>query len=441
MLRKFNVIVVADQNLGNVWIKDKFPFQFNVIIDHNLDREDVFDFDAPKSIVVIMDKKSEYSGDVTICHTLLDTIKLSSDIKYVSSDNDIYNEILDKYAYLCNKTIIARLDEDHKCDKFIPIDRIDISNKEVTEHINSTGKYQLWKIPMNYVHPEQQYLDHLIKIMTEGESRPDRTGTGTKSLFGLQMSFDLRKGFPLLTTKRTWFEGIKKELLFFLSGKTDTKLLEAQGVNIWKGNTSTEFLQKKNLSWREGDMGPGYSYQWRHAGANYTGCDSDYTGMGIDQIKNLIEGIKTDPFSRRHIISSWDVVNIHLMALPPCHCLAQFYVGCEESLPTYLDCCLYQRSADMFLGVPFNIASYALLMEIIAHITGLIPRNFIHILGDAHIYTNHMDQVTEQIKRISYPFPSIKFTRTITEIDDLQSTDIVLNDYYCHQKLKGDMAI
>lgn len=289
---------------------------------------------------------------------------------------------------------------------------------------------------------EVKYLDLLLSILIEGETRPDRTGVGTKSVFGPRLEFDLREGFPLLTTKRMWFEGIKKELLFFISGKTDTKILEAQGVNIWKENTTVEFLAKNKLPWKEGDMGPGYSFQWRHAGAEYKGCDIDYTGQGVDQLANLIDGIKKDPFGRRHIISAWDVANIDNMALPPCHCFVQFYVGQNhEGIPKFLDCSLYQRSGDMFLGVPFNIASYALLMEIIGHITGLIPRKFIHNLGDAHIYLNHLDQVNEQIHRTPYDFSRVTFTRKITNIDDLTANDIVLKDYQSHPKLTAPMAV
>ena len=294
---------------------------------------------------------------------------------------------------------------------------------------------------------EIQYLDLLLDILANGEDRPDRTGVGTRSIFGPRLEFDLREGFPLLTTKKMWFEGIKKELLFFISGKTDTKILEAQGVNIWKDNTTVEYLSKRGLPWREGDIGPGYSFQWRHAGADYKGCDVDYTGQGIDQLKNLIDGIRTDPFSRRHIISSWDVARINQMALPPCHCLAQFYVGCEKvngeanGKATYLDCTLYQRSGDMFLGVPFNIASYALLMEIVGNITGLIPRKFIHNLGDAHIYRNHFEQVNEQIHRTPYSFPRVRFQQKIEDIDSIVPEDIVLENYKSHPKLTAVMAI
>jgi thymidylate synthase len=290
-------------------------------------------------------------------------------------------------------------------------------------------------------HPEHQYLDLLIDILTIGETRDDRTKIGTQAIFGPRMVFDLRQGFPLLTTKKMWFEGIKKELLFFLSGKTDTKILEAQGVNIWHDNTTAEYLAKYKLPWREGDMGPGYGHQWRHAGAEYKGCDIDYVGKGVDQVQNLIDGLKKDPYGRRHILSAWDPATVHLTALPPCHSFSQFNVGCEDKRPKYLDCMLHQRSGDMFLGVPFNIASYALLMEILGQLTGLIPRKFIYNLGDAHIYSTHVEQVLEQAERTPYPFPKIRFPQSLTNVDDLRPDQILLEGYVSHAKLTGEMAI
>ena len=286
------------------------------------------------------------------------------------------------------------------------------------------------------MHPEQQYLDLLKQILVSGDIRNDRTQIGTKSLFGLKMEFDLRQGFPLLTTKRTWFDGIKKELLFLISGDTNTKNLEAQGVNIWKSNTSKEYMAQYGLPWDEGDMGPCYGFQWRHSGAKYKGCHEDYTGKGIDQLQNVIDSIIKNPYSRRHIISAWNVSDLDQMVLPPCHCFCQFYVS-----DGYLDCCLYQRSADMFLGVPFNIGSYALLTMIIANITGLTARKFIHNLGDAHIYLNHEEQVRQQIERSPYPFPTVTLNREFKNINDIKAEDIVLKNYISHPKLLGAMAV
>lgn len=277
---------------------------------------------------------------------------------------------------------------------------------------------------------EIPYLDLLKRVLKNGLSRDDRTGTGTISIFGEMMKFDLRDGFPLLTTKKINFDTIKKELLWFISGSTNSKLLEEQGVNIWKGNSSKEFLTSKGLDYEEGQIGPGYGHQWRHCGK------SGSSNNGVDQLKNVIKSINEDPFSRRHIVSSWDVVNIDKMALPPCHCFFQFYVDSG-----YLDCIMYQRSGDMFLGIPFNIASYSLLTMIIAKITGLIARNFTHMIGDVHIYKNHITQSNLQLTRDPHPSPSIILSDRLTDIDDITLGDIILENYVYHPYIKGNMAV
>lgn len=283
---------------------------------------------------------------------------------------------------------------------------------------------------------EEAYLNLMNDILQHGEYRDNRTGIRTLSLFGQKMEFDLTKGFPLLTTKKVFFDKIVSELLFFISGKTDTTILEQNGNCIWKGNTSSEFLSSRNLPWREGDMGPGYSFQWRHCGAEYQGCDKDYTGQGVDQLQQLIDGLKNDPFSRRHIINSWCVKDIDKMALPPCHCMVQFYVSQDRGLT----CLLYQRSADFFLGVPFNIASYSLLTFMIASICDLVPKKFIHVMGDTHIYENHIEQCRTQLSRKPYDFPKISFPKR-DNISDYTMKDFILSDYHCHPYIKGDMAI
>lgn len=209
------------------------------------------------------------------------------------------------------------------------------------------------------------------------------------------MRFNLRDGtFPLLTTKKVFWRGIAEELFWFIQGSTDAKLLQAKNVRIWDGNSTREFLDKAGFPEREeGDLGPVYGFQWRHFGAEYHTCHDDYQGQGVDQLKEIIERIKQNPNDRRIIMCAWNPVDIPKMALPPCHCLVQFYVANGE-----LSCQLYQRSADMGLGVPFNIASYALLTHMIAHITGLKTGDFVHTLGDAHVYLNHIEPLTEQVR-------------------------------------------
>ena len=285
---------------------------------------------------------------------------------------------------------------------------------------------------------EQPYLDLLRKIISIDEVRLDRTNTGTLSMFGPQMTFSMLDCFPVITTKKMWLRGIIEELLFFISGKTDTKILEEKGINIWKGNTSAQFLKERNLPYREGDMGAGYPHQWRHYGAEYKGCDHDYTGQGIDQLMNLINGIKNDPFSRRHILNAWNVTQLDQMALPPCHCFVQFYVS---SCGKYLDCMLYQRSADMFLGVPFNITSYCLLNYIIAHFTNKVPRNFIHTIGDCHVYITHLNQVKEQLTREPYSFPSLEIIGNPQTFEDLTYKSFKITNYKCHPTITAQMAV
>lgn len=229
-------------------------------------------------------------------------------------------------------------------------------------------------------HGELQYLRLVRDVMAKGALRGDRTGTGTLSLFGAQMRFNLRDSFPLLTTKSVFWRGVAEELLWFVSGSTCAHQLRDRGVHIWDGNSSRAYLDSVGLVDREeGDLGPVYGWQWRHFGAEYKDRHTDYGGQGVDQLSELIEGIRNQPNSRRHIISAWNPPDLPKMALPPCHVLMQFFVANGE-----LSCQMYQRSADLGLGVPFNIASYALLTYLVAHVTGLRPGDFVHTIGDAH---------------------------------------------------------
>ena len=250
------------------------------------------------------------------------------------------------------------------------------------------------------------------------------------------MEFDISKSIPLLTTKKVFYNMIIKELLWFVSGSTDSKVLEKQGVKIWAGNSSKEFLKQRKLPYREGDIGPGYGFQWRHWGAEYNGCDSDYKNKGIDQLQNLINEIKNNPNSRRLILSAWNVCQLTKMSLPPCHMMCQFNVSGK-----YLDCQLYQRSADMFLGVPFNIASYAIFTYMIAHVTGLKPRKLIHVIGDAHVYVNHVDQCKTQIERKPNPFPTLRIDGDIKTIDDFELKHFVIENYEHHPAIRATMAV
>ncbi|WOL06790.1 bifunctional dihydrofolate reductase-thymidylate synthase isoform X3 [Canna indica] len=286
-------------------------------------------------------------------------------------------------------------------------------------------------------HEEYVYLRLVEDIIDNGARKNDRTGTGTLSKFGCQMRFNLRRSFPLLTTKRVFWRGVLEELLWFVSGSTNAKILQEKGIHIWDGNASREYLDSIGLTHREeGDLGPVYGFQWRHFGAEYTDMHADYTGKGFDQLSDVIEKIKNDPDDRRIILSAWNPSDLKKMALPPCHMFAQFYVENGE-----LSCQMYQRSADMGLGVPFNIASYSLLTCMIAQVCDLSPGDFIHVIGDAHVYINHVRPLKEQLKNKPKPFPVLKIDPLKKDIDSFVASDFELVGYDPHNKIEMKMAI
>jgi thymidylate synthase len=263
----------------------------------------------------------------------------------------------------------------------------------------------------------KQYLDLLDHVIKTGTEKSDRTGTGTISVFGYQMRFNLEEGFPLLTTKKLHLKSIIHELLWFISGDTNTRYLNENGVRIWN-----EWADK------DGNLGPVYGHQWRSWQAE--------GGRKIDQLLNVINSIKNSPDSRRHIVSAWNVGELDKMALPPCHLMFQFYVAGGK-----LSCQLYQRSADIFLGVPFNIASYSLLNLMVAQATGLKPGDFVHTLGDAHIYLNHLEQVKLQLTREPFHLPKMVINPAVTDILKFRYEDFTLNDYVSHPHIKGEISV
>lgn len=271
--------------------------------------------------------------------------------------------------------------------------------------------------PLRYKNFMRQYLDLLQHILDHGVEKADRTGTGTRSVFGYQMRFDLAAGFPLVTTKKLHMRSIIHELLWFLRGETNTRYLKEHGVTIWD-------------EWADehGELGPVYGKQWR----SWQTPD----GREIDQISAVVERIRTTPDSRRLIVSAWNVADVDQMALPPCHLLFQFYVADGR-----LSCQMYQRSADVFLGVPFNIASYALLTLMVAQVTGLQPGEFIHTFGDAHLYNNHLDQTRLQLSRPPRPLPEMKINPAVTSLFDFRYDDFTLEDYDPHPHIKAPVAV
>ena len=261
----------------------------------------------------------------------------------------------------------------------------------------------------------KQYLDLLRDVMENGQDADNRTGVWARKVFGRQMRFDLNEGFPLVTTKKTHLRSIIHELIWLLSGNTNIKYLHDNKVTIWD-----EWADEN------GDLGPVYGHQWRN-----------FNSQGVDQIKDVIERIKKNPQDRRLIVSAWNPVQINEMALPPCHCFFQFDVTPDGKL----NCMLYQRSCDMFLGVPFNIASYSLLTMMVAQVCGLKLGEFVHTLGNTHIYSNHFEQVKLQLTREPYPLPQMKINPDVKDIDDFKFEDFELVNYQCHPAIKGDVAV
>jgi len=337
-------------------------------------------------------------------------------------------------------------------------------------------------------HEELQYLDLVQQILTNGEHRPDRyastptgvtflgyvcpqsiptdrkpcrTGTGTYSIFApTPLKFSLNDGgqpiLPLLTTKRVFLKAVIAELLWFIEGNTSSKSLSEAGVKIWDGNGSREFLDSVGLSHREvGDLGPVYGFQWRHFGAEYVDAMTDYTGQGVDQLAEVIHKLRNNPYDRRIIMSAWNPADLKKMALPPCHMFAQFYVsyprtrssetqenGGEKKKQGYLHCQLYQRSCDMGLGVPFNIASYALLTHMIAHVCELVPGSLTHVMGDAHVYCDHVDALNVQLEREPRPFPTLEIAREKGgSIDGWKVEDFIVKDYNPHKTIAMKMSV
>lgn len=325
-------------------------------------------------------------------------------------------------------------------------------------------------------HEELQYLSLVGRVIAEGETRMDRTGTGTLALFAPQPSlrFSLRNNtLPLLTTKRVFLRGVLEELLWFVAGKTDSQLLTDRDVHIWDGNGSKEFLASRGLSHRRaGDLGPVYGFQWRYFGAEYKTCDDDYTGQGVDQICEVIDKIKHNPTDRRIIMSAWNPKDLPLMALPPCHMFCQFFVSLPSSSPSgkkELSCHMYQRSCDLGLGVPFNIASYALLTHMIAKVTGCEARELVLAMGDAHVYRDHVEplkgawiavvlahqvdrtlttpfllsssSLSEQMKREPRSFPKLVWKRDVNDIDDFKTDDFEVQGYKPHAKIDMKMSV
>ena len=370
---------------------------------------------------------------------------------FVIGGAQIYNDFL--YNELCNtyftaKTLyLTKINEKYECDTKFPrippnytLNNCTDIDSEFNDKTDKTIKfyYMEYQLINNYQHDELNYLNTLRDVISNAKERHDRTGEGTISHFGCHARYNLSKSFPLLTTKRVYWKGIVEELLWFLKGDTNAQHLIDKNVHIWDLNTTREFLDSAGLTHlKERDGGPIYGFNFRHFGANYVDCDTNYEGQGVDQVKEVLRMIKEEPHSRRIIINLWNPSDLNKVCLPACHTLYQFYVDGDN-----LSCSLYQRSGDLGLGVPFNIASASLMTHIFAHLSGKKAYELVHTIGDAHIYKNHIAAIEEQLTRTPTPFPILRIKdRDQKEVEDYVYDDFVIMGYEPLPTIKMDMAV
>ncbi|CAK86280.1 unnamed protein product (macronuclear) [Paramecium tetraurelia] len=402
----------------------------------------------PNRVNVVISKNMKSSNEVQVFPRIEDALQFyntSHQKLYLIGGKRIFEEGLatDK----CSDVHLTRIGVETKCDVYLNkniFSTFQVNKTSQTKSENGINYDYQHLINKNsheqsYIdeeHQENQYLDMITKIMKEGVSKDDRTGVGTMSIFGQTMRFNLAQSFPLLTTKKVFFRGVVEELLWFLRGNTNGKLLLDKGVKIWEGNGTREYLDTIGLQHRqEHDLGPVYGFQWRHFGAKYKDCQTDYSNQGVDQVKEIIQLLKNNPDSRRIILSAWNPIDLKQMALPPCHVMSQFFVANGK-----LSCMMYQRSCDFGLGIPFNIASYALLTYMLAKECNLNLGEFVHVLGDTHIYSNHVEALKKQIERVPYPFPLLKIKGN-KSLFDYTYEDFELVGYNAHDKIEMKMAV
>lgn len=399
--------------------------------------------------IVITSMPLKYTSNTHVVFATIEEIDSFLD-SYNDTDN-IYiiggASIYQKYVGIADNIIATIIDKDIECDTLFPVENFGFYEIDSYSPIkfSETEKcnYRIVKYKKTIrMHNEYEYLNLLDQVMQYGEERPDRTGIGTKSIFAPDdLRFDISKMIPLYTTKFVGIKMVIKELLWFIRGQTDSKLLEEQGVNIWKCNTSREFLDNRNLQhYKEGDLGPLYGINFRSFNAEYKGCNIDHKGQGVDQLMNLINGLKNDPYSRRHIITTFNPATVDQCVLYPCHGLTiMMYVDSNRRL----SCKVMIRSNDLLLGNPVNVTSYAIFTHIIAKMVDMTPKELIISIGDAHIYMNHLEQVKTLLKRKPLPFPILEINDDIKNkrLEDITIDDFNLVGYLYHPAIKAPMAI
>jgi thymidylate synthase len=368
---------------------------------------------------------------------------------YVIGGEKTYREFL-PYAKVIHLTHVEKTYIG--CDRFFP--HLDSSMFELSRACNRNyseteqAYYRYLTFTKKTTHEcsaaDQQYLNLVRDVLQHGSEREERTGFGTLSVFGRQMRFDISRYIPILTTKRVPWKGCIQELLWFLRGDSDARSLQRQGVRIWDGNSSRAFLDKTGLSHlEEGDCGANYSFQWRHFGAQYVDCHTDYAGKGVDQIAYILDLLHNDPYSRRIFLSAWNPTDLRKTVLPPCHVSAQFYVEQDATGVKHLSCHMYQRSCDLFLGEPWNILSYSILTYILANKTGMVPKELVISIGDVHIYKNHIEQVKQQLEKPPRTQPILRVSDSVVTKDwhEIDVDDFEMIGYFPWPAIKAEMNV
>jgi len=411
-------------------------------------------FKKRMNIIISSNHAIKETDNCKVFHTLGDAFEWSILNQrgkiFVIGGSMLFNECLKSYKNNLDTIYLTEFSNTYDCENSIKFSNDHFKDTELIYHEKSITSdctiydsdiksikhnYKIYQSKKFMNSSELKYLNIMNKILSEKNLVESRNGD-VYNYFGERMIFDLKDGFPLLTTKKVGNKTILRELLWFINGSTNNKLLKEKNVHIWDQNASREFLDSRGLSYEEDDLGPIYGFQWRHFGAEYKDCHSNYEGLGIDQLKNVIDLIRNDPTSRRIIMSAWNPLDLDKMALPPCHVLCQFSVN---KIQGTIDCQLYQRSGDMFLGVPFNIASYSFLLCIICHITKYNPGKLIHILGDSHIYKDHINVVKEQLRRVPFDYPKLDISDELESIDDIKEEYFTIKNYKYYPKLSAQM--
>lgn len=431
LMTQGSVVVMGRKTWESIGSKP-LPNRTNVVLTHDssLYRE------ADNLLITSLEKAKEYLA------TLEDKTKI-----FVIGGSEIYNSFVDTVDTI----YLTHIEKAYGCDtKFqcltSEFELTEFSCAKFDEKENCQFRFLTYKrrTADHPEHGESAYLNLLKEITTKGSFREERTGVGAYSIFGKQMRFDISKSIPLLTTKFVSHKATIHELIWFLKGQTNSKLLEQHGINIWKGNTTPQFIGKMGLPYEEGDCGPMYGFQLSHWGAEYKGCNVSYDGKGIDQLEEVISLLQSDPFSRRILMTTYNVGDRNKGVLYPCHGLViQFFCEQDQNGVKHLSCHMYQRSMDTFLGAPINIASYTILTYLIAMKVGMIPKDLVISTGDTHVYNNQLEQVAKQLTRQSYPFPCLEIDASVKEKNwgDIKFDDIKIVGYFYHPAIKAEMAI